>query len=262
MSVEELFSALSDENVFVLLNSGNRGDGLIHMGGRALLEKCGVSYQEIEFGREVSGQTLLVYGCGGFCVPYHHNVQRTRFYTQRFDKIYILPSSFDLSCDEVRRFIAELPKKIIVYCRERYSFEQVRQFAPYKENIFLDHDLAFYVNYSQYKRPGTGTLIAFRRDSESIVPLNIKRKLSFLKLRRNKDVSKGPATEGESLLSLVAKYREIFTDRAHVAIAAAMLGKETYLFPNSYHKVKGIYEYSLSGFRNVHWMGEAHKENP
>ena len=256
MSIRKLFQSLTDKKIFILLNTGNRGDGLIHMGGRALLETYGVSYQEIQTDEDVSGQTLLVYGCGGFCVPYHHNIQRVDFYVNRFDKIYILPSSFDLSCEEVKQFIARLPKKIIVYCRERYSFEQVKQFAYHPENIFLDSDLAFYVDYSQWRGKGRGTLLAFRRDSESAVPQSVKRRLSFLKLRRNKDVSKGPTTQGEYLLSFIARYREVFTDRAHVAIAAAMMGKETYVFPNSYHKVKGIYEYSLADFTNVHWMGQ------
>ena len=43
----------------------------------------------------------------------------------------------------------------------------------------------------------------------------------------------------------------VYTDRLHVAILAAILGKKTSLYPNSYHKNRGVFEYSLSNYPNV-----------
>jgi len=263
MNIEELFKSFINKKVTVLFNEGNRGDGLIFLGGKALLDKYGLDYREIEFPQEACGETLFIYGCGAFCWPHNHNVERVKFYMNRFEKIYILPSSFDLSCGKVKDFIANLPSKVIVYCRERYSFEQVMSCIPCKENVFLDKDLSFFIDYGKWKKKGRGVLFAFRTDAEAKCPRIIKRCLFILECLTHsfrfikiKDMSRGSEKEPEILIESISKYDKVYTDRAHVAIAAAMLEKKTYIYPNVYHKVKGIYEYSLSGFPGVKWMGK------
>ncbi|MCX5701772.1 MAG: polysaccharide pyruvyl transferase family protein [Candidatus Omnitrophica bacterium] len=255
MTIEELFKSFSAKKVTVLLNSGNRGDGLIHLGGRALLDKYKVDYTEIEFPQEASGDSLFLYGCGGFCLWHNHNVDRVNFYKEKFKYIYVLPASFDLSCDKVRQFIINLPEKVILYCRERGSFEQIMEQVTKKENVFLDKDLAFYVDYAKWEKKGWGSLFAFRADKEarfSPVVLGFLRWLTrFFRFITVDDISRGPHTDEEAILKIVSKYRKVFTDRAHVAIAASMLGKETYLYTNKYHKMRGIFEYSLSSMPNV-----------
>ncbi len=48
----------------------------------------------------------------------------------------------------------------------------------------------------------------------------------------------------------------IRTNRLHVAIAAALLGKGVEMFPNSYFKNEAVYNYSLQHrFPNIQWMG-------
>ena len=92
-------------------------------------------------------------------------------------------------------------------------------------------------------KKGAGRLNAFRTDAEST---------GFPKPPGNLDVSLwGGSDGGELLIRTVSDYREIHTDRAHVAICAAMLGKETHVYPNNYHKVRGIYEFSLREKPNV-----------
>ena len=44
----------------------------------------------------------------------------------------------------------------------------------------------------------------------------------------------------------INRYEEVHTDRTHVSLAAAFLGKITHVYPDNYHKVKGIYEYTLA----------------
>ncbi|WP_026958181.1 polysaccharide pyruvyl transferase family protein [Aliagarivorans taiwanensis] len=57
-------------------------------------------------------------------------------------------------------------------------------------------------------------------------------------------------------LSFINKFEEVYTDRLHVAIGAAMLGKKVYLYSNSYFKCRAIFEYSLQKqFPDVVWMG-------
>ncbi len=58
------------------------------------------------------------------------------------------------------------------------------------------------------------------------------------------------------LLAIVGKHEEIRTNRLHVAIAGAMVGKRVHLYPNSYYKCEAVYQYSMKErFPNVNWMG-------
>jgi len=61
---------------------------------------------------------------------------------------------------------------------------------------------------------------------------------------------------GYRLVNFISKYEEIRTNRLHVAIAAAGLGKSVKLYPNSYYKCEAVYRYSMEHrFPNVRWMG-------
>ena len=129
--------------------------------------------------------------------------------------------------------------------------------------------MAFYIDYAPWKAKGRGVLFAFRQDKEAVHSFHYEwRKMLlriqciFSKNKTMKDVSKGSEKEGEELIRVLSGYREVHTDRAHVAIGAAMLGKETIVYSNSYHKVKGIYEYSLSHLPGVKWAGNSSRGKP
>ncbi len=58
------------------------------------------------------------------------------------------------------------------------------------------------------------------------------------------------------LLNMINQYDEISTNRLHVAIAGALLGKSVKFYSNSYYKCKAVYEYSIKDkFSNVQWIG-------
>ena len=53
------------------------------------------------------------------------------------------------------------------------------------------------------------------------------------------------------------RYEQINTNRLHVAVAGALLGKRVCFYPNSYHKCRSVYDYSMQGkFPELRWMGE------
>jgi exopolysaccharide biosynthesis predicted pyruvyltransferase EpsI len=184
-----------------------------------------------------------VLGCGNLCQPFHFQINKIRHYAGHFERIYILPSSIDPDSPEVADFFGNPPPNLSVFCRERISFEKVTAITARPETVFLDHDLAMAVDYTPWRQRGSGNLNAFRTDRESMghaVPAD------------NMDVSLwGGSSDGGMLLRTVAEYRTVHTDRAHVAICAARLGKETHVYPNNYHKVRGIFEYSLRGLPDV-----------
>lgn len=228
----------------VLLNHGNRGDGIILMGGRRLLDDHQISYHEIRYPEPASGKILLVYGCGAFSERFHHMVTYTRHYFDHFERIIILPASFQTSCPKVGEFLSTLPDKVEIFCREKYSYDLVQDCIRRKDTVYLDMDLAFYVDYSRWQRKGGGIAKSFRTDEEApLAQLD----------EDNIDLSQGDETMGEALLKDISAFYEIHTNRAHVAIAAALMGKQTHLYPSTYHKQKGIYEYSLAHLKNVRW---------
>jgi len=55
-------------------------------------------------------------------------------------------------------------------------------------------------------------------------------------------------------VAAIGNSSKVFTDRLHVAILGGILNKETYLLPNSYHKNKSAYRFSLNRFPHVSFL--------
>ena len=102
----------------------------------------------------------------------------------------------------------------------------------------MAHDCALFFNFEPYRRRGHGILTACRTDSESTLgslPVN------------NADISQSCETLDEFLWT-IARHELVRTDRAHVMIAAAMLGKRVEYWPSNYHKLHAIAEFSLANY--------------
>jgi hypothetical protein len=211
---------------------GNRGDELIYAGTRQLLARR--FYEEVSV-REldgVSGHTALVAGCGGWCGPYHDMVKHLPVIETKFERVIIMPSSFDVSVPSVRSTLATT--KALVFARERKSFDDICGLCDAK----IAYDCAFFFDYRPYLRQGEGCLVSYRTDCESalsVIPEN------------NHDISKSCSGLDEWLWT-IARHAVVKTDRAHVMIAAALLGKVVEYWTSSYHKVPSIADYALKSF--------------
>lgn len=248
-TVDELFKQYSNKFVYALILGGNKGDGLIYFGGRTLFKKYNVKFKEVNSLKGIKSKTLMVYGGGGYCKSYHGKPKMIKPFMKNFEEIFILPSSFDCDMEYIKNFIMELPKKVYVFCREKYSHEQVLKYSKFKDNIRLDHDLAFHINYNNYKLPGKGLLSALRNDKEKLKVWNLPYK--------NEDISLGGNHNNfNDLFKKIQNYDTVITDRAHISICSSMLGKKTIILNNAYHKVKGIYEYSLKDKPNVYFVND------
>lgn len=100
-------------------------------------------------------------------------------------------------------------------------------------------------------------LNCFRTDGEKtsikIPRNNIDLSLKFNYGTKNEQLAFNASYE---LLNMINQYDKIRTNRLHLAIAGALLGKSVELYSNSYYKCKAIYEYSIKDrFTNVKWMG-------
>lgn len=219
---------------------GNYGDSLIWHGTKILLNELNISENYVEIDSPKINETLFIDGGGNF-VDYYSDV--SNFLSNKRDlykEIVILPHT--IFGDRQIKILNSLPGNITVFCRERVSFEFVKK-NFLKGEVYLWHDCAFY-NHFPKSTEGNGILNAFREDKESIVS-NIP--------STNNDLSyNGYATKPlEDLINYLMKYREISTDRLHLAICATLLGKKVNLFPNSYYKNKAVFDYSLKKFPNI-----------
>lgn len=219
---------------------GNYGDSLIWHGTKILLNELNISENYVEMDSPKSSDILFIDGGGNF-VDYYSDV--SNFLSNKHDlykEIVILPHT--IFGDRQIEILNSLSGNITVFCREKVSFEFVKQ-NFLNGGVYLWHDCAFYNNFPKSSE-GDGTLNAFREDKESIhsnVP------------SANNDLSyNGYATKPlDDLVNYLIKYREINTDRLHLAICATLLGKKVNLFPNSYYKNKAVFDYSLKRFPNV-----------
>lgn len=252
-ALTKLLSELRGRDVVALLNRGNRGDGLIHLGGRRLLQEVGLSYREVrETGdlRQLRGDVLLVYGAGAMSRGTNSLPRAVTKLASRFNEIIILPSSFDLAESRVRSFAESWDQRYTVFCREMISFVALKECRVTPKALLLGHDLAFHADLNAWAaRPAAGGAGLFRQDNEA----------GYGSLPRDLDeygdASHGSDREPERLLDFVARFSEIHTDRCHGAIAAAIMGRRVVFYPNNYFKNRAIYDHSLAAMSHVRFAG-------
>lgn len=231
-------------NVDFFRFGGNYGDSLIWHGTMKLLSELNIRVDYVDLVSEKKNKVLLIDG-GGNLVDYYTDVRD--FLTAKpalYNKIVILPHT--IFGDKQIKILNNLQSDTTIFCREKVSVDFVAKNIK-KGKVYLWHDCAFYNSFEKSKVEGVGTLNAFRSDQESILKM---------KPNPNNDISyNGYATKPlDGFLETLQKYNKINTDRLHVAIAAALLGKRVNFYPNSYYKNKAVFDYSLKKFPNVNFI--------
>ena len=112
---------------------------------------------------------------------------------------------------------------------------------------------SFYLkrNYSGIQK---STLNAFRLDGEKtdVVVPNDNVDLSKL-LQLGVETKRLAYLNSKILLNWISQFEIINTNRLHICIAAALLGKQVNFYKNSYFKCRAVYEKSLSKCPNIYW---------
>jgi exopolysaccharide biosynthesis predicted pyruvyltransferase EpsI/glycosyltransferase involved in cell wall biosynthesis len=233
-SREAILDEIGDPPDLVFVRGlGHRGDELIWEGTRELLG--GRIYRDIELEAlcSASGHTVLLSGGGAACRPYHEWLPRALAIAElRFERVILLPSSFDPSEDVVREALTRTAAT--VFAREAESYRRIRSLCDAR----LAHDCAFFFDFSPYRREGEGVLNAFRTDAEARAERG--------PLPEGNDDITVSSTTLEAWLEKIAAHELVRTDRAHVMIAAAMMGKRVEYLPSSYHKLDALAHYALS----------------
>jgi glycosyltransferase involved in cell wall biosynthesis len=231
-SRDAILAEIAESPDLVLVRGlGNRGDELIWEGTRRLLSPR--IHREIGLDGlcSATGHTVLLSGSGALCRPHHDWMPRALAVAElRFERVVVLPSSIDPSEDAVREALSRT--RATVFARERETYRRIRSLCDAR----LAHDCAFFFDFEPDRRPGCGVLNAFRTDAEARADRPVP--------PDNDDISLTAATL-ELWLERIATHELVRTDRAHVMIAAAMMGKRVEFAPGSYHKLEAIAAYAL-----------------
>ncbi len=231
----DLLSSLGgSRDVTFVRGAGNLGDELIWAGTRRLL--LGIARREAGLADALllEGEIAVLSGSGAWCAPYHELLPSfLGSLEERFSRVVVFPSSFDPSVPEVRSALSRT--RAIVFAREEESLRRIRDLCDAR----LAPDAAFFFDFSPYRMEGAGILQAFRTDREASG--------AFAPPPENRDISVVCSSLDEWLWS-IARHAEVWTDRAHVMIAGALLGKRVRYRSSSYHKLPAIAAWSLEGY--------------
>lgn len=175
----------------------------------------------------------VIGGGGGWCPPYHATRRLADALSRYCKHVVVLPHSYVLP---------PLDGEITYYCRDKdYSHQSV-------SNAVFCHDMAFYLEprpREAFKEIG----LFFRGDRES--------KFGLGGVSGNLDVSRMDNELGdpEGFFDIIGRYEVIATDRLHVAIAGALLGRQTYVVGGTYWKIRSVFESSFRGnYPNVEFF--------
>ena len=287
---EEFLREHSDERFCTVTPGGNHGDTLIHMGLNKKLDEHGIDYTSLNleevYSRDiVSGVKyvlniaawkmgikggfqlleipedvdLILFEGGGYMNDIWYGPVLLEQILRRHDlPVAVAPQSYWFeSTDIMGHFKDDRP--VTLFCRERRSLEIIQRMPrPPNVDIKTSGDTALYLDAEDLRpliKPAWEPydLICFRRDKESIIAPERRREIIKISdAPRVEDISK--KGDLSDFVSTVANAGQVHTDRLHVAITAYILGKEATLYPNRYHKNRGVYEYSLAGDPEIRFI--------
>ena len=242
---------------FVVGPNGNAGDSLIVYGTLLLLDSLGIKANLHIPTDSFDKNDRIFYTGGGNFVPYYKNCREFFLNNQHVRQIVLLPHTIDGQID----LLAKFGSNVVLFARERVSFRHLTKYMKYPENAYIDHDLAFRVGPTSIQsltggkvetKTGTGTLHAFRKDKETTnnhpIPSDNK-DISLLVINGDREITaQGFIRRSRAMLKAIEPFEEVETDRLHVAIASALLGKNITLHRNSYFKNQAVYDYSLKPY--------------
>ena len=284
--LESFLRSLKNEEFVYVPNPGNAGDSLIAYATYLFFERLSLRY-EVGDHRNVYPGRIVVYGGGGnFVDPYKNANEFVLSNLPACRLLVILPHSVR----GYRDTLAKMDSKCVVFCRERTSFEFVKLHTS-KTEVLLSHDLALSVDsdllrteaaqcsdrvsgnlkyrfralksglktltYEFRNRRSPSALNAFRKDYErtNVVIQGANLDVSYVCARPEIVLKPDAARRTTARLTrLIDRFKTVRTNRLHVGILSALLGKKVELYDNSYGKVRAVYEHSLrSRFDNITW---------
>lgn len=237
-NLRELISTKSkNKHILYAPSLGNWGDALIHKGVLQFLDDNKFKYTTVQrpkidsireslSGTNVQLQDTVLLNCGGgsWCKNFHG----TRDFVSRnwslFSDVIVMPSTFELPA------VASEPANVTYISRDTE-----KSMTTIQDAVFC-HDMALYLQLATKLGPGNESAIGYfmREDKErshSAFDIGEGYDISLLGSHRSKITP---------FFQILNGYKKIVTDRMHVAIAGAMLGKEVELYSSDYFKAPAV----------------------
>ena len=268
--LEETLSEYSDGHLLIIEPGGNHGDTMIYEGLEKALNRLGVphtvmrcrsrpgaAYGHLQLAYHAFSpmspvDAVYIHGGGNFNDMWGVGIHFFKVVTRLFDcPIIVGPQTVHFDETDPEDIFGEIENDVMFFCREKYSRDVLDPVFKSHENLSLglSPDTALYLDsadFDYWLGGGEYTLLSFRGDKES-AGSEVRSQLNIDGPVRESDIS----VEADSLnefMEAVAKASYVYTDRLHVGIAAAVLGRPVTLYDNSYYKNRGVYEYSLSEY--------------
>jgi len=245
---------LRGKEVHYIPNPGNAGDGFIAYATHVLFARFGIRPVVHRENDVLSGKLLLIGGGGNLIEGRYHHVRDVFHRNARDNLCTLLPQTISGYADEIAH---EWPR-IRLFCREPVSYRGLIEAGADPARVHLAQDMTFYLedeHFSAFRQPGHGACDVLREDGESAGlvkpgPDNLDISLSW-----NGDLwhdARFCQAVTESLAAYLAPYAAIRTDRLHVAILSAFLGKQVRMLPGAYYKNRAVFDHSIAPrFANV-----------
>lgn len=278
------FAALAPGRVFYCPNPGNAGDALIAVATYQLLRAAGLAYRVVPPQCRAVPDTLVA-GGGGNLVPNYPEIARLlRGAGTQARRVIILPHTIVGH----ENLVAAMDERYEVYCRELVSYDYVRTHCRGAQ-VRLAHDLALCLDVADAARfpwrlawqllwadalPSAALLLHLLQDAAA----GWRRGAPWTLYREDREARGAPRRDDQRnrdlsqvyawtvapefcarvstwlLLRALRGVAAVETDRLHITIAGALLGKPVRMHANSYYKNRAVYEMSLRDrFPHVEW---------
>lgn len=259
----ERLRAFSGRRVLFHPLPGSAGDSLRQAATYQLFADLGIEFSVLSDADDVAGETLII-GGGGNLVPAFSSVRKTLLRAaDAAREVIVLPQTVRGNEDLIER----LGPTVEIFCRDAESYLHVLEHRS-RAHARLAHDMAFLIDVERLRAdagPAADALVAQHAPARPFDRLmaDAGHRFFFHKTRGRKkrirpkssiDISlafKTGTKPGEAevgalaLLTYLQGVQEIHTERLHVAIAGAMLGKRVYLYDDPLRIAGSAYRHSL-----------------
>ena len=261
--IASVFHRYAGKEFIFVEPGGNFGDRLIFKGAEKIARQLGISFTAVnyeEFNPKNCNpeQVIYIHGSGGYNPWWSGRpVKAFRKAVMEHKGVTILgPTTFDTDRVFLDKNLTgflhkDRNQRVIVAAREWVSFQALKAMLPDWVEIIHDHDTSLNLDKSDIytvNPESQYTFYAIRDDIERI-PLDHRAFFNVWldPVRHAKDL--------DSWIYIHARANRIITNRLHSAILGSILGNETTLLPNNYHKNRAVWEYSLQD-SGVSWSDD------
>jgi exopolysaccharide biosynthesis predicted pyruvyltransferase EpsI len=265
-------------------NPGNAGDGLIAAGTWQLFDQLNLR-PVVSKVKQVARGDIAIYSGGGNLVPEYPACREflERCLAVGADRVLILPHTIRGH----EGLLASLDERFTLVCRDTESLERVRVSAP-GARVIQAPDLALCLDvrrlrescrsleahrrfaldlvangqaarYFRWRRTlrrlkneRSGTLYVLRADAEAPVGASGDPRWDISKYYISKFRSRYECDfVSRDILDFMEGVPAVVTNRLHVGIAGALMGKQVTFRDNSYGKIRAVFNTSLRGIQGL-----------